>query len=102
VKDKLQYMYDFGDGWEHEILVEKVLDPDPSAAYPRCTGGKRAAPPDDCGGIGGYENLIEVLTDPTHPEHNESLDWLGLTDASQFKPDTFDLKETNRRLRALG
>ena len=84
VKDKIRYTYDFGDDWVHDIVVEKVLDPDPSTAYPRCTGGKRAAPPDDCGGIWGYEELVEVLADPAHPEHQERLEWLGLADASQF------------------
>jgi hypothetical protein len=101
VKDKMRYTYDFGDDWVHDILVEKVLDPAPSTAYPRCTGGKRAAPPDDCGGIWGYEELVEVLADPAHPEHEERLEWLGLADASQFTPDTFDMEEVNRRLRAL-
>jgi hypothetical protein len=101
VKDKLRYTYDFGDDWVHDILVEKVLAPDPSADYPRCTGGKRAAPPDDCGGIWGYEELVEALADPAHPEHEERLEWLGLADAGQFTPDTFDMEEVNRRLRAL-
>ncbi|MEV0805563.1 plasmid pRiA4b ORF-3 family protein [Micromonospora sp. NPDC050200] len=101
VKDKFRYTYDFGDDWVHDILVEKVLAPDPSTDHPRCIGGKRAAPPDDCGGIWGYQELVEVLADPAHPEHDERLEWLGLADASQFTPDTFDLEEVNRRLRAL-
>ncbi|MEU0157077.1 plasmid pRiA4b ORF-3 family protein [Micromonospora fulviviridis] len=101
VKDKFRYTYDFGDDWVHDILVEKVLAPDPSTDHPRCTGGKRAAPPDDCGGIWGYQELVEVLADPEHPEHEERLEWLGLADASQFTPDTFDIEEVNRRLRAL-
>lgn len=98
VKDKIRYTYDFGDDWVHDIVVEKVLAPDPSATYPRCTGGRRAAPPDDCGGIWGYEELIEVLSDPAHPEHAERLEWLGLADASQFTPDAFDLEAVNYRL----
>ncbi|MEV4345300.1 plasmid pRiA4b ORF-3 family protein [Actinoplanes sp. NPDC049596] len=53
-KDKIQYTYDFGDNWEHEILVEKTTPADPTVAYPLCTGGRRAAPPDDCGGVWGY------------------------------------------------
>jgi Plasmid pRiA4b ORF-3-like protein len=101
VKDKIRYTYDFGDDWVHDIVVEKVLDPDPSRAYPRCTGGKRAAPPDDCGGIWGYEELVEVLADPAHPEHSERLQWLGLADASQFVPDAFDVEAVNSRLGAL-
>jgi hypothetical protein len=101
-KDKIRYTYDFGDDWVHDIMVEKVLDRDPSAAYPRCTGGKRAAPPDDCGGIWGYAELLEVLADPAHPEHEEQLQWLGLADASQFTPDTFDMEAVNRLLGASG
>lgn len=101
VKDKIRYTYDFGDDWVHDIVVEKVLDPDPSTAYPRCIGGKRAAPPEDCGGIWGYQDLVEVLADPAHPEHEERLEWLGLADASQFVPDAFDVQAVNRRLDAL-
>ncbi|WP_432839607.1 plasmid pRiA4b ORF-3 family protein [Dactylosporangium sp. CA-092794] len=100
-KDKIRYTYDFGDDWAHDIVVEKVLDHDATVAYPRCTGGKRAAPPDDCGGLWGYAELVEVLADPSHPEHGERLEWLGLTDASQFAPDAFDAEEVNRRLGAL-
>jgi hypothetical protein len=100
VKDKIRYTYDFGDDWVHDIVVEKVLAPDPSRAYPRCVGGKRAAPPDDCGGIWGYEELVEVLADPAHPEHEERLQWLGLADASQFTPDAFDVEAVNRRMGA--
>jgi hypothetical protein len=101
VKAKIRYTYDFGDDWVHDIVVEKVLDRDPSIAYPLCTGGKRAAPPDDCGGIWGYEELAEVLADPAHPEHEERLAWLGLADASRFAPDAFDMEAVNRRLGAL-
>ena len=97
-KDKIRYTYDFGDDWVHDILVEKISTPDPSTTYPRCTGGKRAAPPDDCGGIWGYAALVEVLADPANPEHEERLSWLGLADASQFTPDTFDPDPVNDRL----
>lgn len=98
VKDKFRYTYDFGDDWVHDIVVEKVLAPDPSTPCPRCTGGRRAAPPDDCGGIWAYEELIEVLADPAHPEHEERLEWLGLAEASQFAPDAFDVEAVNDRL----
>ena len=100
-KDKIRYTYDFGDDWVHEIVVEKVLDQDPAPAYPCCTGGRRAAPPDDCGGIWGYEELVEILADSQHPEHHERLEWLGLDDASQFDPAAFDLDEVNRALAKL-
>jgi Plasmid pRiA4b ORF-3-like protein len=100
-KDKIRYTYDFGDDWVHEIVVEKVLDRDPAPAYPRCTGGRRAAPPDDCGGIWGYEELVEILADPRRPEHRERLEWLGLGEASQFDPAVFDVDEVNGALAKL-
>jgi hypothetical protein len=95
--DRLQYTYDFGDDWTHEIEVEKVLDRQP-VAYPRCTGGRRAAPPEDCGGIWGYAELVEVLADPGHPEHDDRLDWLGLDSAADFQPARFDAAEITRML----
>ncbi|MCO8273585.1 plasmid pRiA4b ORF-3 family protein [Actinoplanes sp. TRM 88003] len=99
-KSKLCYTYDFGDNWEHEILIEKVTPADPTADYPLCTAGRRAAPPDDCGGIWGYQELIEILADPTHEEHRDRLEWLGLTDASQFNPATFNPDQVNQHLRS--
>ncbi len=100
-KDKIRYTYDFGDDWAHEIVVEKILDRDPALTYPRCTGGRRAAPPDDCGGIWGYQELVEVLADSRHPEHRERLEWLELGDASEFDPAAFDLDGVNRGLAEL-
>jgi hypothetical protein len=100
-KDKIQYTYDFGDGWAHDIVVEKVLDRDSTLTYPRCTGGRRAAPPDDCGGIWGYQELIEIIADPRHPEHTERLAWLGLDDPRQFDPAAFDVDEVNELLPRL-
>jgi hypothetical protein len=95
--DRLQYTYDFGDDWTHEIVVEKVLDRSP-APYLRCTGGRRAAPPEDCGGIWGYAELIEVISDPGHPEHADRLEWLGLTTAADFQPARFDPADITRAL----
>lgn len=96
--DKIVYLYDFGDGWEHEIVVEKVLDRDPAATYPRCTGGRRAAPPEDCGGVWGYASMLETLADPDHPEHQQMLEWLGLDDPAEFDPAAFDAKAVTRAL----
>src|SRR5262249_20826704 len=76
--DKITYTYDFGDDWEHVITVEQVLAREPAVVYPRCTGGRRAGPPEDCGGIWGYDWLVAVLADPAHEEHGDRLDWLGL------------------------
>ena len=98
VNSKLRYTYDFGDDWDHDILVEKVLDHNETAAYPRCTGGRRAAPPDDCGGIWGYAELVEVLNDPADQEHADRLEWLGLDDAAEFDPDRFDAEAVTRAL----
>lgn len=87
VGDRLLYTYDFGDDWEHEILVEELLDGDPEARYPVLVAAKGACPPEDCGGPWGYAELKEILADPSHDRHQEMLDWLGLADASGFDPE---------------
>lgn len=94
---KIRYIYDFGDDWEHEILVEKVLDGNPGVpALPWCTGGRRAAPPEDCGGIWGHADLLDALDDPTRADHKEKLEWLGLADLSEFDPAAFDIADCER------
>lgn len=97
VKDKFTYLYDFGDGWEHTILVEKILPPAPATALPTCVGGKRACPPEDCGGVWGYAELLEVLADPGHPERAERVEWLG----GQWDPEAFAAEDADRRLAPL-
>ena len=101
VRSKVTYTYDFGDDWEHDIVVEKVLARDQATSYPRCTSGRRAAPPEDCGGIWGYEALTEALADPDHPEHEERLEWLGLDDAAEFDPAAFDAAAVTHALARL-
>ncbi len=91
---KAIYTYDFGDGWEHAIVVEKVLRPEPGVDYPLCLGGKLQGPPEDCGGVPGYYNLLEAIQDPAHPEHEELLGWVG----GEYDPDTFSVEEINRNL----
>ena len=91
---KFVYEYDFGDSWEHQIVVEKVAPAESGVSYPRCMAGKRAGPPEDCGGVWGYAELLEILQDPTHPEYEERMEWLG----EDFDPETFDLDEINRAL----
>jgi hypothetical protein len=86
VGDRLRYTYDFGDNWEHEILVEELLDADPGARYPMLVAAKGMCPPEDCGGVWGYASLKEILADPGHDEHQEMLEWLGLDEARQFDP----------------
>lgn len=93
-KSKFSYTYDFGDSWEHEILVEKELPLTPDTNYPVCITGKRACPPEDCGGSWGYAELLETITDPSHPEYEERIEWVG----ESFNPDIFDLDEVNQRL----
>jgi hypothetical protein len=85
-KQKMIYEYDFGDGWEHEILLEKVLPLDRGVRYPRCLSGARACPPEDCGGVYGYANFLEAISDPKHEEHDEYLDWIG----GEFDAEKFD------------
>ena len=75
--NRLRYTYDFGDNWEHDILIEQVGPPVPELAYPVCLAGERACPPDDCGGVWGYAELLEALADPKHPEHEWLLEWAG-------------------------
>ena len=99
--DRLGYTYDFGDDWEHIIVVEAISSPEPGIAYPRCLTGRRACPPEDCGGIWGYDYLIEILTDPAHEEHQERLEWLGLDSPSQFDPSAFDPAQANTALAGL-
>ena len=96
-KDKFLYVYDFGDCWEHEILVEKFLPKDSKLKYPVCTGGKLCSPPEDCGGIPGFYNLVEVLADKKHPEREEMLDWVG----GKFDAEFFDLDDINDGLNSL-
>jgi hypothetical protein len=94
---KFSYVYDFGDNWEHEIKIEKVLQADPKVKYPRCLEGARACPPEDCGGPWGYPNFIEAVSNPAHAEHEEMLEWIG----GKFDPEAFDPKTVNRHLAAL-
>jgi hypothetical protein len=94
---KAVYTYDFGDGWEHAIVVEKVLPPEPGVAYPTCVGGQLQGPSEDCGGIPGYYRLLEAIGDPNHPEHKDLLDWVG----GEFNPDAFSVEDVNRRLSPL-
>lgn len=93
-KFKFSYLYDFGDSWEHEILVEKVIEADPDIKYPICIKGKRACPPEDCGGIWGYQELLEAIKDPKHPEHEEKLEWVG----GKFDPEDAEIDEANYQL----
>lgn len=93
-KGKITYEYDFGDSWYHGILLEKILPPDPSGQYPICLKGKRAGPPEDCGGTWGYMEFQEAIRDPEHEQHDELLEWAG----GEFDPEELDLDLINVRL----
>lgn len=94
---RFEYVYDLGDGWLHDVLVEQIDLPAEPLRSPVCLGGERACPPEDCGGFGGYEDLLEILRDPDHPEYEVRLDWLG----GSFDPEAFDLATVNRKLGRL-
>ncbi len=91
------YEYDFGDSWDHELAVEEILTPQKGVEYPRCIDGKRARPPEDVGGPGGYEEFLKAIRNRRHPEHDEWLQWIG----GKFDPEAFDLQRTNELLRVF-
>ncbi len=92
---KLTYTYDFGDNWDHVIQVEKTLEAEAGVRYPRCIAGKRACPPEDCGGPWGYAEFLEAIRDPKHERHEELLEWVG----GEFDPEKFDIEAVNEELR---
>ena len=92
-----QYVYDFGDNWEHEIAVLSIKAPETDVQYPLCLAGERACPPEDVGGIWGYQGFLEAVLDPQHEEHDRMLEWIG----GKFDPKIFDLNEANKRLRRI-
>ncbi len=93
-KESMIYEYDFGDGWEHKIVLEKILPFDEEIKYPVCTAGKMNCPPEDCGGIWGYYNMLEVLQNPEDEEYEDYREWLG----DDFDPEYFDKDQVNRLL----
>jgi hypothetical protein len=96
--DKLLYTYDFGDNWEHDIVLEQILSAEAEATYPSCLAGSGACPPEDCGGAGGYADLKVILADPSDPEYPDRLEWMDLDDGKDFDPAEFSLTEVNDRL----
>mgnify|MGYP001588873707 CR=1 FL=1 len=93
-RKRFSYQYDFGDSWDHEIVLEKVLQPEEGTKYPRCVAGNLACPPEDVGGIGGYAYFLEAIHNPNHPEHKNQLEWIG----GEFDPEAFDLDTVNSEL----
>ena len=93
-RGRIVYEYDFGDGWTHDVVLEQVVEFEPGAKYPYVVKGEGACPPEDCGGVQGYYRLLEVLSKPDHPEHQEMQEWVG----DGFSPDAFDRNEVNIKL----
>jgi hypothetical protein len=99
--DRLRYTYDFGDDWEHDIVLEETRTAVPEETYPSCVTGKGACPPEDCGGAWGYAELKEILADPSHEGHQDMLEWLGLDAGKDFDPKEFSVTDVNARLTSL-
>ena len=78
------YVYDYGDNWEHVLLLEAILMPEAAVTYPRCLAGERRCPPEDAGGFGGYAHYLDAMFDPNHVEHEEKMMWRGPFDAEEF------------------
>lgn len=102
--DALGYMYDFGDGWEHRVELIAVSPMDSDAGYPRCLDGAGNCPPEDCGGPHGYSLLRDILSDPSHEQHDELMEWVGgpdaakaLLDAEPFDPSTVAFDDPDKR-----
>ncbi|MCC7202254.1 MAG: plasmid pRiA4b ORF-3 family protein [Nitrospirae bacterium] len=101
-KTKSDYIYDYGDNWEHSVELENILSRQEGIKYPLCIDGQRACPPEDCGGRHGYEDFLEAIMDPNHREHEELLRWAG----GDFDPEHFDSRNVHfdnpaKRLRML-
>lgn len=96
-RDKFLYEYDFGDDWDHDVLVEKITPFERGATYPRCLAGRRRCPPEDCGGPWGYAEMLAALADVAHERHREFVEWIG----ADFDPEGFDLEAVNEALGAV-
>jgi hypothetical protein len=85
------YEYDFGDGWVHSIVAEKTMPLEQDKYYPVCIKGKLNCPPEDCGGLYGYYNLLEIISNKKHPEYKEMIEWMG----GRFDPNEFEIDDVN-------
>jgi hypothetical protein len=94
---RFTYEYDFGDGWEHLLLVEQISFSDEPLECPICLAGERSGPPENSGGVWGYQEMLEILADPDHEMYDETSDWIG----EEFDPELFDLDDVNEELRLM-
>ncbi|MBN1984452.1 MAG: plasmid pRiA4b ORF-3 family protein [Chitinivibrionales bacterium] len=92
--DKIRYVYDMGDDWEHTIRIEKVFTLEEETKVPYCSEGERNCPPEDCGGAPGYEDIVKAMQKPRSKEAKELIEWLG----EIYDPEKFDLEEINEVL----
>ena len=91
---RFKYNYDFGDDWEHLIVIEGAVPRVEGQHYPACVAGKRACPPEDCGGNWGYQHLLEVMAAPAHPEHEDMSEWVS----EDFDPEAFSVEAVDATL----
>jgi len=96
-KIRMVYKYDFGDGWQHDVDLERTVEREPKVTYPRCIDGARACPPDDVGGPCGYAEFVDAMTDPSHESHDREKEWYE----DEFDPEEFVLDKVNRALRKV-
>jgi len=96
-RSQFAYNYDFGDDWQHMLVIEKTFPLQEGVRYPVCLAGARACPPEDVGGMPGYEDFLKAMKDPAHPEHREFSEWIG----GAFDPEEFGVNEVNQKLRGI-
>ena len=91
VGEQMVYRYDFGDNWEHDIVLEEILASESATEIPICLDGARHSPPEDVGGVSGYEGFLEAIFDPNHEDYQQMLEWAG----GRFQPEEFDMQRVN-------
>lgn len=98
-KQKIVYIYDFGDDWKHSVTLIEITDV--KLLTPQCVAGKGTAPIEDCGGIWGYYEMVDALNDPKHPEHKDFREWLSFKKGEKWDENSFDLKDTQEWLKEV-
>jgi hypothetical protein len=96
-RETFYYNYDFGDCWMHEITIEQAVNSPVKVTYPICIDGKFNCPPEDCGGILGFYDILNIIQDKNHPEYKETRQWVG----KKYNPEVFDKEKINKKLRQL-